>query len=177
MHEAAKFCHPFEGHFAADPFKDAALWKFSRPVAEVIAFRRKVLAKWTARARELSSQERALHKTLRPDVAGVISSKRVLVFRHMLREASVPECDALIKHFTSGFPLLGDFHISGVMPPSQRVASRSLDDLLADSRSVRDDLARHSRGTGDAELDAELWKQTSEEKEKEWLEGPVPLNT
>jgi len=53
------------------------------------------------------------------------------------------------------------------------VASRTLDDLLANSRSVRNDLARHSRGTGDAELDAELWKQTLEEKEKGWLEGPV----
>ena len=169
---AAKCRHPFEDLPLADHERDAIAKKVSSPVADTIAFRRAQLRKWHCLAAALANQEKELHTLIHPDVEKVLRPKKVLLFRAILEDLGFPHLDEMIHTFTAGFPMVGTFPITGVFPPSDRQALVSLEDLWRSSKSTLAALERTSGGSGDEDLDAQVWSATIDESRKGWLDGP-----
>ena len=122
---AAGCRHPFEDIYLDALAISALSWRMATSPADIAAFRAAVLRHWATVATELAPQERALHKSLHPDVEAIISSKRVLLFRKMLAAIEFPQADELVHYFCTGFPVLGEYrgqvssHLPSVLLPTR----------------------------------------------------------
>ena len=89
------------------------------------------MAFWQHRAKELEGQERSLHAGLDVHVRKVIADKKLILFKEMLIEAGFPGAIDIIEHFMKGFPVAGEFPVTSILPADERLATGSVDDLIA----------------------------------------------
>ena len=110
---------------------------------------------------------------MHPDVKRVMSGKRILLFKEMLRAAGMPNIDVLIDFMVSGFPVAGSLATTGVFPSVVRDASMQIEDLYKMKSELREQVLASCRSSGDEEIDKRLHQITGEEIEKGWLVGPL----
>ena len=121
----------------------------------------------------MEGQELALHEGLDPHVRMVIKRKRLLLFEEMLTAAGFPGASDLTYHFTKGFPVAGEFPVTSVFPADERIATGTIEDLLANADSIRQRIETSCRSSRDGVLDEALFKKTLDEVEEGWLLGPL----
>ena len=166
--------HPFEDHACSDAVQSSIVFRMTSSTVAVEQFRRNAVAHWQRRAAALQAEEAALHNSMHEDVAGIMKGKALLLMRDMLRAVDFPSTDALIHHLSCGFPLAGEFPATGVFPPSARTPVYDIPDLWRDVEEIRRIVIASCRGTGDDEIDEQLYNITRDEVEKGWLRGPLP---
>ena len=82
----------------------------------------------------------------------------------MLHRVGFPPAGRLVHHLSTGFPLAGEFPLTGVFPPAVREATFEVQDLWRDAAEIRDGVLGSIRGSGDAEMGAKLHELTMDEQ-------------
>ena len=126
--------------------------------------------KWFKRCLELRTDECKLKDGMHPDVRGILEPKNLLVWREILDDLNYPD-KTVIEEVISGTVLTGEVPSTGLFNPVFKPAAMS-EDLLRDTADEgRHSVFRSVKSQGDL-LDQEVKKQTLEELQKGWLEGP-----
>ena len=92
--------------------------------------------------------------------------------REMLESTGYPD-RALIDDMISGFRTVGDLPATGVFPAKENPATRTMTEVLADARRAQRAVLGARDGSGDDELDSELYRVTLEEQREGWLSEPL----
>ena len=170
---ALKAEHPLSAEQAVPgPLRDVVEMHLKLQAYELAFLRVKYLAKWAKRAKELIPEEIALKASMEPSVARAVKNKRILLFKEMLLESSYPDL-GVGDELVHGSDLVGSVPATGMLPGKFTPALTTPDTLRANAQRIRAVVESDSRGSGDPDVDKEVWKKTMEEVEKGWLEGPL----
>ena len=82
--------------------------------------------------------------------------KRLLLFEEMLLETGFPDM-GVVNELKHGAELVGDVPTTGILPGKVVPALSTTDELACNSRRIRRAVENDSRGSGDAEVDREVW--------------------
>ena len=138
----------------------------------IAAERTKFLSFWTARAKSLEADERALKGSMDPTIANAVSKKRILVFREMLEATQFPDV-SVVDELRCGSDLTGNVPTTNMLPGKFTPALATETELRSGACRVRSLILAENTGSGDDEIDNAVWSKTMEEVEKGWLEGPL----
>ena len=120
---------PSEDLLLPEPLSYAIGERLRVSVAETVAFRKQAIGTIQEQVRSLEQQELALHHGLHADVEAAIAGKRILLFKELLRETAFPQFEQLIHRVVAGFPVVGDYPVTGVLPEAQRLAKYKPEEL------------------------------------------------
>ena len=132
---ALKCEHPFEQHAVSAFLSSCLQAKFRTSAQDTINFRKAAIAHWRGRVSALRDRELVLKNAMDPEVRKVVVEKQILVFGEMLAAVDFPERHVLVKFLHSGFPIVGEYPLTGTLPPRRRDATRSLEDLWRSARA------------------------------------------
>eukprot|EP00971_Amphidinium_carterae_P334480 6469797-Amphidinium_carterae.1 len=107
---------------------------------------------------------------MHPSVAGVLKGKSLCVLRELLRRCEHVD-SKLVDDLFSGFDLVGDLGMSGVLVPCLRSASIAVEELVEHSSWVNKVSAAKAAGQPLVARKA-LWEATAKEVEQGALSGP-----
>ena len=130
---------------------------------------------WNRRAKELEPEEDHLKQSMDPLVADAVRSKRILLFEEMLRHYSYPDL-GVVDELKSGVDLVGDVPATSMLPFKFTPSIVSVESLGTQSAMRRESILAEASGSGDTQIDLEVWEKTLEECKLGWLKGPVPLS-
>ena len=134
--------------------------------------RLKYLLKWNKRARELEVDEEVLKQGMDPVVSKAVSSKRILLFEEMLRDAEYPDM-GVVSELRDGAELTGEVPATGMLPKCFKPAMLNDESLGKQAALVRARLSGCAYSSGDLEVDEQVWQRTMQEVESGWLRGPL----
>ena len=172
---ATQVQHPFAIIAAPDLLARSAVVRATHHPSTIEHWRSDTLAFWLSRQEALRVDEEHLHAAMHPDVEGVMKSKRLFLFREMMRASGFPKADLLLHHMCVGFPVVGEMPTTGIFPLRRREASRSIEDLWRSSRSAREHILRSVVASTDAQLDRAVYNETIAEIARGWLVGPIEV--
>ncbi len=135
---------------------------------EIISKRTSWLKRWTDRAQELSHDEAALHRSLKPHCAAVLKGKRLFLFGEMLREISYPDVH-LIQDICEGFRITGWLRDSGCFERLPRQPTMTVQNLLTTAKGLNQAVISRANSIDDDDLTRAAWDETQLELEKEWI--------
>ena len=167
--------HPFD---VASPIEDSNLRAISLLAVEgpaaVASRRAAALRHYTVRAAELRIQEKELHRRLEPEIEAVMKSKRLLLFKEMLQDASI-EDPSLFDEMCNGFKLVGNLESSGQFLQKWKPATVGVDQLKMTAKWAQRAVVNSCRGVlEDREVAVAVWEKTMEQvaSQKGWVKGP-----
>ena len=175
VEDACGLEHPYEAHFGATAVVAALARRMTRSTKEIIDYRRGAMRWWTERAQALAGEECTLHAGLDPDVEKIVGGKRLIVFRELLETIDFPKAKDVFHYLSRGFPVAGDFPVTGIFPAGVREATMTIDDLKRAAKQNRAEVMAMTRSSGDAGLDRAVFDITMDEVAKGWLVGPVEI--
>eukprot|EP00971_Amphidinium_carterae_P136406 2702872-Amphidinium_carterae.1 len=117
--------------------------------------------------------EKTLHNEMPAHVKKVMSSKKILLYEALLKEAGV-ECDYLNQGLRNGFDLLGVVPDSGLFQPrkQQRATAKTKEELWNEAGWRVEQVMKSCRAACDPLDDEALLKETEEEVKRGWADGP-----
>ena len=132
--------------------------------------------KWnhSHRAKELEGAEEDLRSHMDSTVERAIRGKRIALFAEMLEFHDFPD-KGVVDELLIGASLTGEVVETGTLPFEFTPALLTQEALKVQSELRRDGLLLEPKGSGDLEVDTEVWKQTLEARDRGWLFGPIPL--
>lgn len=139
---------------------------------EVAKLRTDFLAKWAMRAKQLQPAETNLKMSMDPYVANAVKSKRILLFKEMLEDTGFPD-PGVADELQFGSDLVGEVPATGMLPGKVVPALSTLEELEQNAKRIRGKVENDSRGSGDPEVDRQVWIKTMDEVEAGWLVGPL----
>ena len=74
----------------------------------------------------------------------------------MLRKIEFPRAEEPVKYMADGFPIVGQFPTTDVLPEGYRAAIYNMSDLMNKAEETRRTVMATCRSTDDADLDNEL---------------------
>jgi hypothetical protein len=110
-----------------------------------------------------------------PIVEAPVKGKRLALFGEMLKFYKYPD-PGVLEEFTMGVSLVGEVPSTGMLPFKFTSALLTVDALRKQAEFRRAQLFEECKGSGDHEVDVEVWKQTLEERDKGWLTGPLEVS-
>ena len=144
----------------------------SKSPAQIASLRLDFFKLWSKRAEELIPAEQELRSKMDPKVDIAVKSKRIALFGEMLEFYGYPDTGVL-DELKLGASLTGDVAATGMLPAKFTPALLTEQSLRAQSKLRREHVERDCAGSGDPEVDKEVWEQTLQECEKGWLCGPL----
>ena len=169
VEKAKKLMHPFDKEVLVPP-----------AVAEVIirsaglgptksgSDRKATMAYYTDRAKALARDEAKLHKTLHPDVEGIVKNKRILLFREMLTDIGYDDM-GVVKLLEEGIRVVGDLEKVGIWKPADALATLGPKTLWANSALIQKEMLTPRPP---CEEDQAVWDATVEEEKLGGIAGP-----
>lgn len=127
---------------------------------------------WNKRAKELQPQELELRRSMDPVVEKAVKGKRLALFKEMLEFYKYPD-PGVLEELTDGVSLVGEVPKTGMLPFKFTPALLTIDALRKQAEFRRAQIFGDCKGSGDSELDAEVWCEMLEERDKGWLLGPL----
>ena len=109
-----------------------------------------------------------------PDVEKAVRGKRILLFEEMLKHYGYPDLE-VINELKEGSPLAGEVPQTSMLPFKFTPSLLTCEALELQSSMRRSQILAEPKGSGDMEVDLEVWKQTLDEVSKGWLRGPIPV--
>lgn len=177
LEEAMRAQHPLSVELALpQELREAIQFNFQAADHEVVECRAAFLSKWVNRAKELGAEEINLKKSMDPNVALAVRSKRILVFKEMLLETNFPDA-GIVDELINGASLTGEVPLTAMLPGKFTPAIATESEIRASAMRIRPKLDSDNLGSGDSTIDAEVWRKTLEEVEKGWLQGPLPRSS
>ena len=150
--------HPMDPLLAVpEELRDAISHNLLSPDHVIASERTKFLSCWTARAKALDAEERALKSGMDPIIANAVSKKRISV----------------VEELRCGSDLIGEVPTTNMLPGKFTPALATETKLRSGACRVRSLVLAESTGSGDDEIDQVVWNKTMEEVEKGWLAGPL----
>ena len=173
LRRALELEHPLDNPRTVDKSNlKAILFIRDTPIAEVMNFRAQQLKKYTQKALELAQDEKKLKSSLDPDVAKVLESKRLLLFKHMAADAGVGD-DNLFQELVDGFRLTGEMPKSKQFPSQFKPAMISVQQLKESSVWARKMIHSSCRRVGsDPEVAQAVFDETQQQIQDGWVRGP-----
>ena len=107
-------------------------------------------------------------------VERAIRGKRIALFAEMLEFHDFPD-KGVVDELLIGASLTGEVVETGMLPFEFTPALLTQEALKVQSELRRDGLLLEPKGSGDLEVDTEVWKQTLEASDRGWFFGPIPL--
>ena len=174
--QAAKAKHPMQlDQLLPKRLREVMVVYKKSSVQERIIQRTSRLGFWVKRAKELSTAEVEFHASLHPNVASVLSGKRLLLLKEMINSINYEDV-AVFDEFTQGSMLVGSSQVSGLWPLKFTPATMTLTELAVNSQKERGMLEQHKPLVDqDDELLKSVWSQTMDETETGALVGPITL--
>lgn len=133
----------------------------------VVKARAEFLKTWTARCKELEGAEATLHAGLPVHLQGVLTGKRLLLFKEMLASLHYPDT-TLVDEIIAGFKLSGWLPKSNVFPAALKRPSHSMESVKKMAKGLNKNICKQVASGTDAELAEEVWSLTQEEIDKGW---------
>ena len=167
--------HPFDIPMPLDEANMQSIsFILANSPAKVARHRSETLKYYMERAKALHEDERQLHRKLDPAIQPVLQSKRLLLFKEMLKDAGVVD-QALFEEVCSGFRLVGDLSPSGQFPSQWKPAALGVEQLQQTAIwAQRAVVGSCRRVLEDAEIANAVWQETMEQAapDKRWVIGP-----
>eukprot|EP00435_Cladocopium_sp_Y103_P027530 s3375_g6.t2 len=133
--------------------------------------RKKNVLKAKIRAKQLETQEQALHQSLARPVQSVVKDKKLLLWKQLLEELAYDDME--VVHFmTRGVPLVGAHDHPEVYPLKIKPAVLTEAELRDNAQYSRKALIARRPQTEEPGFAAHLVETAKEEKELKFLEGP-----
>ena len=174
VEQADKAIHPLSELLVLPEVLAEVVTKHSElGVAGVAKQRVEFFKRWTARARSLADQEQALRSSMDPQVEKIVAGKRLLLFGELLEEYSFPD-SSVIDELREGAHLVGEVPKTGMLPAKFVPAVMTPEGLKEQSRLLRPTLEASPKGSGDNEVDRQVWEQSLQEAKTGWISGPMP---
>ena len=101
-----------------------------------------------------------------------MKGKRLALFKEMLEFYKYPD-PGVLEELTDGVSLVGEVPKTGMLPFKFTPALLTIDALRKQAEFRRAQIFGDCKGSGDSELDAEVWCEMLEERDKGWLLGPL----
>ncbi|CAJ1445746.1 unnamed protein product [Effrenium voratum] len=167
--------HPTDelGAFGEDNWK-AICWISSNSALMVAKFRLEQIIKYKRVARDLRSEEIALHQGLHPDLQTVLAKKQLLLFKRLCEDAGIDD-EFPFRDLCEGFKLVGQLEPSGQFRSKLRLASMSAEELQKTAPFAQACIEQECRKVLlDPEVAAAVWKESVEQATdgSGWLKGP-----
>ena len=140
--------------------------------ANVAKERTATLRRWVGMAADLEAAEEEFKRGLPKFRKDVLASKRLLLFRSLLREVG-HEDDELVADIARGFDLTGKLPRSNVFVRRFRPAEQTESQLRAGAKRLRDGLLATVKASDNPVVDAGVLKATQKELERGFIEGPI----
>ena len=120
---------------------------------------------WNRRAKELQEEEVLLRAKMDSGVEKVVKGKKLALFKDMLQHYKYPD-PGVLDELVDGASLIGDVATTGMFPFKFTPALLTRGALATQSKFRRQQMLNDCKGSGDSEVDAEVWKQTLEERQR-----------
>ena len=173
MDKAVSVQHPMDRKAALPmELRFAILQMATKQPYEIAKHRAEFFKYWSRRAVELEPDEAALRAKMDPVVCEAVKDKRLVLFREMLDFYKYPDM-GVFDEMVAGATLTGEVQITGMLPSKFVPALITEQDLRTQSLMRRPLIEADYKGSGDLEVDKEVWKQTLQECERGWLAGPL----
>jgi len=171
LRKATELGHPanFCKRIPAD-IQDALDFHASHTFAEVSEHRLRWCKTWLTRAAQLDRLEKVEAASRHPSTAG----KRILLTREILRSLNYEDVGVL-DILENGSPLAGEVEAACVFQPCYRPCLTTLGQLEEDASKRNRLVLGLTKSSSSQELDSAVLKETMEETEKGWADGPWPL--
>ena len=150
--------------------QDALDFHASHTFAEVSEYRLSWCKTWLARAAQLDRQEKLNAASRHPST----SRKRILLTKEILSSLNYEDMGVL-ELLESGSPLAGEVEAACVFQPCYRPCLTTLAQLEEDASKRNRLVMGLTKTPGSEELDGAVLRETMEEIEKGWADGPWPL--
>ena len=131
---------------------------------------------WNSRAKQLQDEEASLRSTMDSVVSELTKSKRICLFEEMLTSAGYPDM-GVVDELKRGVDLLGDVPETDMLPRKFSPAVLTEEGLNMQSALMRKSHREIACSSGDATVDETVRKQTLEEVDAGWFEGPLALQS
>lgn len=122
--------------------------------------------------KKLSKDERALHDTLDPYCERILAKQRLLLFKKLLDETQYQDT-SIVSDIMRGFDVVGSARKSTVLSSRFIPATTTPDELRTRSKWSTPAVLARCTSSGDQALDEEIYKQTLEQRDSNWLRGPL----
>ena len=142
---------------------------------EVAKARVKFFMKWNAKVEDLKESENRLRQEMDPIVEAAVKGKRIQLFAEMLKYYDYPD-QGVVDELKVGADLTGQVPETNMLPFKFTSALLTTDALGVHSSLRREHILAEPKGSGDSEVDLEVWRQTLDERDKGWLRGPLSLD-
>ena len=171
LRKATELCHPanFCKRVPAD-IQQALDFHSSRTFAEVSEHRLSWCKTWLKRAAQLDKIEKSEAASRHPSTAG----KRIRLTREILESLDYEDLGVL-DILENGSPLAGEVEASCVFQPCYRPCVTTLGQLEEDAYKRNQLVLGMTKSSGSTDLDSAVLKETMEEIQKGWADGPWPL--
>ena len=165
--------HPYSpGLGVSDDFKQALARNLSRSPLELNLHRAKAIKRIKELGETLEADEAALHAKLPKHLQQLLSDKKLLLFQRLMVESGFKDA-RIFDELCNGFDTVGKTVASGLLEPRLKPATSSAQQLRSASRLNNAAVLFKNRTNSDQSLDSEVYRQTLEEKDLGWLQGPM----
>lgn len=173
VQQALEAEHPMKNVVALPEELQFAVSQMSKLSACDVARRRAdFFAYWSGRAKDLETEEAKLRAGMDKAVNNAVKNKKLVLFDEMLQFYDYPDKGA-VRELVDGATLAGEVEMTHMLPLKFVPALLTVDALQNQASMRRHHLERDCRGSGDPDIDLEVWRQTLEERDKGWLVGPL----
>ena len=173
---AQQLRHPFDIPLPLDEANlESIAFILQHGPACVAKHRAEMLSHYVRRAKELQKEEAALHARLDKMLQPVLQSKRLLLFKEMLKDAGVVDA-TLMDEMCDGFRLIGDLSPSGQFQPQLKPAVLSIEQLKQTAVWAQKAVVSSCKKVlEDPEIALAVWEETLDQasEEKRWVVGPL----
>ena len=172
MEEARKQTHPFDGGaVATDRIKHAIFLILTTGPEETKSRRRRALARWWKRAKELEEKEKREFGKAPEEVQACWRGKRTNLLCEMAAEAGMPNPELIKSYLQQGAPVFGEVPASGLYESEESLPDKTFEQALKASRWSIPVLQATTR-PGRAEVDKEVYERTQQEVAEGKAKGP-----
>lgn len=172
LEEAKKLRHPIDmDSTLPDILKRNVFWILTNSHLSIAKFRLNQIQALRTLVANTAALDEKLFAGLSDNMKFVLEGKRLSALRLILQRADYPDIQ-IIDDIVAGLALTGPLPISGVYPRKLRSASITAAQLKCGAKWTRKGLIARVKSSGDLEVDARVWSEALEEKEKGWLSGP-----
>ena len=163
--------HPYDERFAVEDLTRQNLFDMVTQGFSSVANKRLSFAKKVAKlSMELSSEEARFHQSLPPHVQEVLKGKRLLLFKHLLKETGCPDLE--VFNLMQGVDLVGVAERSPFFGAKIVPACTTPKFALMTNKWQRKQIEARNIHEQDPELARTLWDTTLNEVDLGFLQGP-----
>ena len=171
LNKAKKLVHPFDRPVVVPPKVAAAICRSASLGPGALANHRSTTLKYYEnKASSLQQAEDSLHSKLESGIQEVVKTKRILLFKEMLRDIGYDDL-GVADLLVTGVKIVGTLPKIGIWKPEDRQAKVSIKAALREAMEAKRTVGL-TRCSSWSELDDRLVESTLQEVEEGHLKGP-----